>query len=35
MTHFIHRLLDAMFGPLVPAEHPWALSHLDRMDGAR
>ena len=34
MTAFFHRLLDAMFGPVVPDGHSWAEpSRLDRLDG--
>jgi hypothetical protein len=34
MTALMHRLLDAMFGPLVPDDHQWAaLSRLDVTDG--
>jgi hypothetical protein len=33
MRAFFHRLLAAMFGPIVPDSHPWAVSRLDELDG--
>jgi hypothetical protein len=33
MRAFFDRLVAAMFGPIVPDSHAWALSRLDVWDG--
>ena len=33
MKTFFDRLLAAMFGPIVPNSHAWAVSRLDVWDG--